>query len=71
MASAGTRRGGEIVVEIDERRPGQMSGEVFLAARRAAEGPANVEQRRRVALQQGWGADHDTGHVSRRAHGAG
>ena len=52
MASAGTRRGGKIVVEIDERRPGQMSGEVFLAAGGAAEGPANVEQRRCIALQQ-------------------
>ena len=71
MASAGTRRGGKIVVEIDERRPGQMSGEVFLAAGGAAEGPANVEQCRCIALQQVWGADHDTAHVSRRAHGAG
>ena len=75
VPAAGTRRGREVAVQVGEHRARDVPGPVQVDARRAAQPPADVEQRRRRRHRRGPGArqlgDGDEGAaVGRAAHGA-
>lgn len=62
VAAAVARRSGQLLVEVDVDRAGQMAGLVVGAAVRAAELPADVQEHRRpgpgrLARACGWGDD--------------